>query len=328
MTQNRNNNNSNVIRNIVCAAVVALTAHTAQAQTQLKYSNFDSWCTRVVKESKIIGGAMKTLQEIGPDMEWPQNQPYTNQGGSPWANSNIMARVAGITKTNQSVYREKRGNGYCARMTTHVEGVKVLGIINIHVLAAGSIYLGKMFEPITSSKNPMAKLDYGIPYTEHPKAIQFDYKVRLSDQPDRVRRTGFSSVKKVPGKDMPNMEVLLQRRWEDEKGNIYARRIGTAIHRFSNSTADWVNGAQFEIHYGDITGESFYQPYMNLLQGGPDQKYALNSKGKVVPVVEVEWGTASDTPTHLCMQFVSSYGGAYIGAEGTTLWLDNVKLVY
>ena len=327
MTQSRTTT-TNIIDNIVLAAALIVAAPSVQAQTQLKYSDFDSWCTRVVKESKIIGGATKTLQEIGPNIEWPQNTPYVNQGGSPWANSNIMAKVAGITKTNQSVYREKRGDGYCVRMTTHVEGVKVLGIVNIHVLAAGSIYLGKMFEPITSSKNPMAKLDYGIPYSEHPKAIQFDYKVQLSDEPNRVRRTGFSSVKTIPGKDMPNMELLLQRRWEDEKGNIYARRIGTAIHRFSTSTQGWVNGAQFEIHYGDITGESFYQPYMNLLQGGDDQKYALNSKGKVVPVIEVEWGTPNETPTHICMQFVSSYGGAYIGSEGTTFWLDNVKLIY
>ncbi len=308
--------------------MAVIMAGTVSAQTQFKYSNFDSWLTRVVKESKIIGGATKTLYEVGPASEWPQNQPYSNQGGSQWANSNVMAKVAGVVKTNQSVYRERRGNGYCARMTTHVEGVKVLGLVNIHVMAAGSIYLGQMIEPITSSRNPFGKLDYGVPYTEHPRAIQFDYKVQLSDQPNRVRQTGFSPVKTVQGKDMPGLVLLLQRRWEDEKGNIFAHRIGTIFHRFSKTTADWVNGATFDIHYGDITGESYYQPYMDLFQGGDDQKYALNSRGKVVPVTEVEWGSPDETPTHICLQFASSFGSAYVGSEGTTLWLDNFKILY
>ena len=31
-----------------------------------------------------------------------------------------MARVAGITKTNTSVFPEKRGDGFCARMDTRM----------------------------------------------------------------------------------------------------------------------------------------------------------------------------------------------------------------
>lgn len=312
---------------ILLAFVVFPFAANAQS-VQLKYSNFDNWITRDIKESKIIGGATKTIYEIGPSGTWNGAVPYVNQGGSPWANSNIMAKVAGVTKSNISVFREKRGNGYCARMTTHVVGVKVLGLVNVHVLAAGSIYVGNMMEPITSSSNPMRYLDYGIPFTVKPSSIQFDYKVKLSGKSDRIRQTGFSPVKTIPGMDHPSFILLLQKRWEDSEGNIYAKRIGTAIQYFTKETANWVNGAKFKIYYGDITGESYYKPYMNLFQGGDDQKYALNSKGKMVPVREIEWGDANDTPTHLCLQFASSHGGAYIGAEGTTLWLDNVKFNY
>ena len=66
----------------------------------------------------------------------------------------------------------------------------------------------------------------------------------------------------------------------------------------------------------------------NLQDGGDDQKYALNSKGKIVKVKEVGWGSPDDTPTHLCLQFASSFGTAFVGAVGTTFWIDNVKLVY
>ena len=63
----------------------------------IKCGDMDHWVTRHVKESSIIGGNMKTLQEIAPTKTWAQNAPYTNWGGSPWGTSNVMAKVSGIT---------------------------------------------------------------------------------------------------------------------------------------------------------------------------------------------------------------------------------------
>ena len=146
---------------VVCLLALLISNSSLLAQTQLKYSNFDQWITRHVKESAIIGGNTQTLYEIGPTGTWDGKKPYVNQGGSPWASSNIMAKVAGVVKTNVSVYPEQRGNGKCVKLVSHIVGVKVLGLVNIHVLAAGSIYVGRMIEPITSSSNPFGKLDYG-----------------------------------------------------------------------------------------------------------------------------------------------------------------------
>ena len=75
-------------------------------------------------------------------------------------------------------------------MDTRMESVKVLGLVNITVLAAGSVFLGEMHEPITSTKDPMRKLDTGIAFTKKPKAIRFDYKIKMSDRPNRIRATG------------------------------------------------------------------------------------------------------------------------------------------
>ena len=45
-----------------------------------------------------------------------------------------MAKVAGITKCSNAVYRDYRSPGnYCAKMTTILESVKALGIINMKV---------------------------------------------------------------------------------------------------------------------------------------------------------------------------------------------------
>ena len=73
-------------------------------------------------------------------------------GGSPWATSNVMAKVAGITKTNTSGIPGEAGDGYCARLDTRMESVKVLGLVNITVLAAGSVFTGSVHEPIKGTK--------------------------------------------------------------------------------------------------------------------------------------------------------------------------------
>ena len=70
----------------------------------------DQWVTRHIHESGIIGGNTKLLYEVRTNCyNRSQHPPYHNRGGSPWANSNVMAKVAGIVKTNTSVFPEKEG---------------------------------------------------------------------------------------------------------------------------------------------------------------------------------------------------------------------------
>lgn len=311
------------------AAVSALftLAGRAQERTEpLPYGNMDQWIVRKISESALIGGHTKLLYEVGPTDTITGNTAYRNRGGSPWATSNVMAKV-GVTKTNTSVFPEKRADGYCARMETRIETCVVLGLVNIKVLAAGSMFLGSVHEPIKSTSDPQSKLGTGIPFTGKPAAVRFDYKVKLSGETERVRMTGFGKKSVVEGTDLPEVNVFLQKRWEDADGNIYARRIGTMVVRYRHDT-DWVNGATYEILYGDITSHPDFQPYMGLVAEGENVRYSLNSKGKSVPVKEVGWGGADDGPTHIIMQFSSSHGGAYVGSPGNTLWIDNVAFIY
>lgn len=111
--------------------------------------------------------------------------------------------------------------------------------MNITVLAAGSIFLGDVHEPIKGTQNPQKMLNSGIPFTKKPVAIQFDYKVKMSDREKRIRATGFSRITDVEGKDFPAAILLLQKRWEDKDGNIYAKRVGTMVVRYYTTTPDW-----------------------------------------------------------------------------------------
>lgn len=294
----------------------------------LPFGNMDRWYVRNIKESKILGGKKVVLYEIAPNGTSNEQAAYTNMGGSPWATSNVYAKVAGIAKTNVSVYKEARpGHGNCAKLYSHMVACKVLGMVDIEVFAAGSIWLGTSEEPVTSAKDPYKKINFGIPFTKKPSAIKFDYKTTIMPSSTRIRK-GTGSRSTVQGKDLAECVLFLQKRWEDAKGNIMATRIGTMVKRFDKSTPDWVNNAKFEIHYGDITKESFYNASsMGLMGNGGTERCAKNSKGKMVNITETGWDENA-TPTHLILQFSSSHGGAYVGTVGNTMWVDNVGLIY
>ena len=298
---------------------------TSENVVPFAYGDMDNWIVREIHESGIIGGNTKWLYELGPSDTIVGNTAFRNMGGSPWATSNVMAKVAGVVKTNTSVFPEKRGDGMCARMETRYESVKVFGLVDIEVIAAGSVFLGTVHEPIKGTKNPQAMLQSGVPFSKKPKALRFDYKVKAAPEKNRVRSTGFSRKSTVAGQDSLAVILLLQKRWEDEEGNVYSKRVCTMVHRYTESTPDWVNDATYPILYGNITSKPEYKPYMRIQV---EERYTLNSKGKSVPIQEVGWAEPGEAPTHMVLQFTSSHGGAYIGSPGNTFWIDNVELIY
>ena len=131
------------IKRHILSSLASLIAFTAASEkvVPIRYGNMEHWTIRHIKESAVIGGKEKTLYEIGMDSVINGNHPYHNLGGSPWGTSNVMAKVAGVVKTNCCVYPDKHKGGRCVKMTTHIESLKVLGLVNINVLAAGSIFL-------------------------------------------------------------------------------------------------------------------------------------------------------------------------------------------
>ena len=247
------------------------------------------------------------------------------QGNEHCTRSNVLAKVAGVVKTSNQVYPDHHGNGYCAKLTTQYEHVKALGIINMDVLASGTIFMGQMLEPVSSTKNPYSKMNMGVPFTKRPSALQFEYKLTVPSG-QRIYSSGFGSKKTLPGQDYAEVFILLQRRWEDAKGNIHAARVGTGRERYGTSVANWTKH-RIPVWYGDITKHAGYQSYMGLL---PKDKsyYAKNSKGKMVPVIEEKWDDANATPTHILVMISAGCGTPYTGTPGMTFWVDNVSLVY
>jgi len=317
------------MKKILLALAVLLVTQQSPALRleRIKYGDFSNWVTRNITESKAIGGKKKTIYAIGPAQTINGAQAYTNRGGSPWASSNVYAKVAGITKASGTVTPFNRGGGNkCARLTSAIEEVKALGIITLDVMVGGTIFLGKMHEPITGTGAPFAKMEMGMPFNKRPAALVFDYKVEMPNTNTRIKATGKGGKKVLKGRDQAEVYVLLQKRWEDAKGNIHAQRVGTGRERFSRSTG-WINGHQLKIQYGDITKKPGYKPYMGLLNGSKAY-YAKNSKGRLVPVNEEGWAPANATPTHVLVMASSTCGEPFVGTPGVTLYVDNFAFGY
>ncbi|MEG1765576.1 MAG: PCMD domain-containing protein [Muribaculaceae bacterium] len=311
----------------ICTLMLTVMMAQGASQERLKFGDFDSWVVRQIKESAVIGGNTKTLYAIGPNTTITDGRAYVNMGGSPWATSNVMAKVMGVTKGSNAVFRDTRSAGnYCAKLSTIMETVKALGIINMDVLVSGSIFLGRVNEPISSTKNPYSKMEMGVPFTKRPSYLVYDYKVFAPNGP-RVYSSGFGGKKTYAGHDSAEVYLFLQQRWEDAKGQIHAKRVGTGRERYTNTTPNWVNNHKMPIYYGNITGRPEYRSYMGLTPKSASY-YARNSKGKMVPVYEEGWADADTIPTHLMIMASSGCGTAYIGTVGMTLWIDNVVLEY
>lgn len=308
---------------LVSAFVIA-----AETFEPVKYGDMEHWVSRDIKESAVIGGKHKTVYAIGPTETLTGNKPYVPRGGSPWASSNVMAKVAGVTKASNAVFPDTRpGGGKCAKLCTQIESVKALGLINVDVLVAGTIFLGRMMEPITSTSNPYSKMEMGVPFTRRPDALVYDYSLDVPSTNSRVYSSGFSKKRTLPGHDNAEVVILLQRRWEDAQGNLYAKRVGTGHELLTKTTSGWVPRHHLHVHYGDITKDACYTPAMKLIPAA-NSYYARNSKGKMVPVKEVGWDAPDATPTHIIVMFSSSSGEPYVGTPGLTLRVDNVGLAY
>lgn len=321
------------IKRLLLFAVALCLWTVASAQMSIvqkinEFGKFDNWCQREIRESYLIGGATKYLYEFygdPTDTLRTGKTPYSSPKDYLWRTNNVLAVVAGIVKTNTTVFPEKRGEGYCARIEAHIEQVKALGIVNMDVVCQGALLVGVLPEPITDTNSPMAKVFYGIPFAGSPRAVRLDYKADVGHEV--YRGTGFSKLKPMGYPDDAEITVMLQKRWEDKDGNVHALRVGTGIERISKDVPEWVNGYEVEIHYGDITKEPYYKDYMGLKVDPEIAYHALNSKGENVIVQEDGWAPVGTEPNFMMIHFIASCGKAFYGGVGNTLWIDNVEIV-
>jgi hypothetical protein len=300
--------------------------HAQERIEYLPFGKMDSWTVRYIKESILLGGKTRQLYVVAKTDTIRENKSYPyGTNGSPWSTSNAYAKVCGVDKAAISVTPEPRGNGYCCRLETTLQTVTAVGI-DLKALATGSIYVGKLLDPVTLEgiKDPMKAIDMGIPFTKRPVALLIDYKALIHQNKKMVRATGSTKVVEVKGKDEGEIILFLQHRWEDKDGNIYAYRVGTASEHITQSISEWKNNHHLPVRYGDISNLPDYKSWEKLYK---DRFMARNSKGKMVPVQEI--GYKEDVmPTHMILQISAGCHEPFTGCPGNVLWCDNIRLVY
>ncbi|MBR6929065.1 MAG: PCMD domain-containing protein [Bacteroidales bacterium] len=308
---------------IVC--LLACLAASAQNYEKVPFGDFEQWAVRYVTESQIIGGQEKTLYVIGPTDTVRGNEVYDYKN-TIWSTSNAFAKVMGVVKISNNVTPDNGPMGKCAKLATQIATCKVAGMLNIKVLAAGSIYWGKMLEPVTGVSDPFAFIDWGIPFTKRPKALVLNYKSNIPNTGKLVKGTTTRTIE-FDGYDPAEILFVLQYRWEDDKGNIHAKRVGTVIYHVDQSSDGWMKDFRIPVIYGDARESADYQPYMDLLSGERTM-YAINSKGKKKPILEEAWADADCPVTHAIMWLTSGSCGAFTGALDNVLWVDEIRLEY
>ena len=291
---------------------------------QLKYSSLDNWYSRKLKESSLLSGNTIELYGVGKvSAQADFTDLKLKDNSSPWATTNIYAKMV-LDVGNTRVIPEKRGDGYCARLETKIRKDNIAGF-KVDVLLAGTLFLGETAEPVKGMKDPEKNASQGIPFTGMPKAVKFDYKYHVG----KSRIVATTNVKPAAGEDRADFSIILQKRWEDKYGNVFATRIGGNRLFFTGTVTQWVNGATYPVYYGDVTKLPQYDPKIMGLIPSVGKVYVKNSKDALVPLVETGWGKPGETPTHMIMYFTSSYEGMkYIGSTESVFWVDNIELIY
>lgn len=291
---------------------------------QLNYSSLDFWYARKVKESSLLSG--KTIDLFGVGKVDPKSDFFDitlKDEKSPWGTTNIYSKMM-LDIGNTRVFPEKRGDGYCCRLETGIRKDNIVGL-KVEVLIAGTLFVGEIIEPVKGLKDPLKNVNQGVPFNKKPKAVKFDYKYKVG----KNRVNAIYNVKPVDGTDKAEFAMILQKRWEDKDGNVFATRIGGARHFFTGRVSDWINGAMFPVTYGDVTHLPEYEPKTMGLIPDVSEVYVKNSHNKMVSMVETGWGNPDDIPTHLILYFTSSYEGVkYTGSTETIFWVDNIEFVY
>lgn len=304
--------------------LACLTA-SAQRYEKVPFGDFEQWAVRYITESKVIGGQERIVYMVGPTDTIRGNVTYSYKN-TIWSSSNVYAKVAGVTKTSTNVMPDRGPSGKCAKMVSQMAACKVAGLINIKVLATGSIFWGETQEPVSSVSNPYAVMSWGIPFTKRPKALLFHYKAKIPNTGKLIKSTTFRTSE-FEGYDPFEVVFILQNRWEDAEGNIHAKRVGTAMCQIEKSSEGWVMNFRVQVIYGDARKNKDYKPYMDLISGYKNM-YAFNSKGKKKPIVEEAWADPNTPVTHAIMWFSSGSCGAFIGALDNVFWVDEIRLEY
>ena len=188
----------------------------------------------------------------------------------------------------------EHNGGYAAKMTTNEQNALIFG----KLIAAGSIYTGCFKFDVGALNDPRSMTHFGIPHTVRIQSIEFDAKYEPGPQLKQAVKSGSKySIEDREGVDVGQAFVEIIR-W-----------TGEGTFEYHGRPADGV----------EVLGRG------EILFDGKETKYR-NWAHYNIPVV---YTNQTDIPTHIVIVFSSSKSGdIFLGAPGSTMEVDDVKLIY
>lgn len=210
--------------------------------------------------------------------------------GLGWATANNPF-VQGTRPTNNN-------NGKAAQMTTEIQDLSGLGIGQL--ITAGTIFTGYFKMNISSLNDPAAMTYFGIPFIISPSSISVDAKYIPGNQLQQSKKDGGKyKLENLAGTD---------------EGRIWVKLL------------HWNGTGALEFHDKPVSGLTELGMGELILDG----KNPLYREWKNY-TLPIKYSPAHSllSPTHIAIVMTSSKQGEYfIGAKGSTLTIDNLKINY
>ncbi len=217
------------------------------------------------------------------------SQPGSDKATTLWATANRGLALGGASENTTP--HQKTADSLYAKLET----VSAPAIVRI---AAATLFTGKFTEGFPSINDPRSNLTLGVSFTGRPQAMRFQYKYTPGSSNED------SNGDPLTYGDQCDIYMFLENR-----DGSKTKRIGTAWFRNGDTQSSW-KYLDIPVKYGPLDASD---PWFVYAQPQPDE----------------EWGTGSESITHITVLFSSSFEGDFFnGAIGSTLEVDNLEMVY
>lgn len=236
---------------------------------------------------------------------WTDGTPMLVYGSGQsmwWDSGNHGSSTANINITTYSEQYKHSGN-FSAKLES-----KKAGLMGVYQFAAGNLFAGKYVKTVMDGVRGNGTLGWGRPFTSRPVAL----KGYIRYEPKAVDMTNNCSYINEGDMDKGQIYIALGN-WvgETANGETWPVSIKTNFKNGNNAQLFDSNDTHI-IAYGEKTWDA-----------------ATEGDGMIEFRIPIEYRSTDTKPTSIILVASSSkYGDYFTGGIGSTMWLDDLELVY
>lgn len=270
-------------------------------------TTYEYWAMAGSAASTIISQftTESTTQLANSSFEyWTNGTPMLIYGSGQsmwWDSGNHGSSTANINITTYSEEYKHSGN-FSARLES-----KKAGLMGVYQFAAGNLFAGKYVKTAMDGVRGNGTLGWGRPFTSRPVAL----KGYIRYEPKIVDMTNNCSYISEGDMDKGQIYVALGNWPGETDGETWPVIIKTNFKNGNNAKLFDANDANI-IAYGEKTWDA-----------------ATEGDSMIEFRIPIEYRSTSTKPTSIILVASSSkYGDYFTGGIGSTMWLDDLELVY